>query len=601
VGAVGLARVAALLLFIAPVALADEAVKRIPIVADRDDDDVNGVADGDQALLPPSARGDLIPVDPAMVGAPLETSGDGEVRVIGGGGAPWPMTKPIPAGAFLQGVRAGEVRIKARGKLVAIADVLGIDFIESNGQGASVDPVKSHASLERTPPAREGDAKDPDALRIRIAIPAGAPDPSSVGVESASSAGNAMDTLAQAAVSPAPCAPDLRGVHCFVTAPIRIVVDDVDRAHPLVVDRSVRGEVGGALVARIGRANQSIRVQGPRATSAGAIPRLRVAMRPFVVRMQAGGAPAIGGNETGAIAAVRAELAVASATWGQCGVTFGDVQSLEVKVVDPPPSHLLSLGDDVGLPAAGGDLRFKIDEKPVSVSVPRGAPLDRVAMLLSLAIAKAGFVPVLSSNPRIPPGTAGSVDVSVRRRDGALATLAVIPSTPLSTDPVLSVRIGAVDLSDGLLHFGDIDSMAGTLEERTLVKAFDDGNPLSIEIVIIPFFSGSGRIGESFIGTDSPSMRNVILMDRAGVRARRSSLTLAHELGHVLLNAPDHPDDYGIDTPTLLMDSDASDASAFGPRRLTEAECARVLREAGPNARVPLLSKWPLTPLKTSR
>src|SRR5207302_10342446 len=140
-----------------------------------------------------------------------------------------------------------------------------------------------------TPPAREGDAKDPDALRIRIAVPAGASDPSAVAVESASSAGNPMDTLAQAAVVPAPCAPDLRGVHCFITAPIRIVVDDVDRAQPLVIDRSVRGEVGGALVARVGKANQSIRVEGPRSTSASPIPRLRVAMRPFVVRMTPGG------------------------------------------------------------------------------------------------------------------------------------------------------------------------------------------------------------------------------------------------------------------------------------------------------------------------
>jgi hypothetical protein len=587
---------------LAPSVWADDAPpKRIALVADRDDDDVNGVADADQGLLPPSARGDLVPIDPAMVGAEIETSGDGELRVIAGGGGPWPAKKPIPAGAFLQGVRAGEVRIKARGRWIAVADVIGIDFIESNGQGAPVDAVKSQASLERTPPAREGDGKDPDALRLRVAVPAGVADPTSLVVESSSSAGNAVDTLAQGAVSPAPCAPDLRGVHCFVTAPIRIVVDDVDRTHPLVVDRSVRGEVGGALVGRLGKANQSIRVQGPRATSAGPIPRLRATLRPFVVRMTAGGAPAIGGNETGAIAAVRAELAVASATWGQCGVSFGDVQGLDVHVVDPPPPHLIALGDDVGLPASGGEIRLRADDKPINVSVPHGATLDRVAMLVSLAVSHAGFTPVISSNPRISPGTAGSVDVSVHRRDGSLATLSVVPGAVLSTDSALSVRIGAVDLSDGLLHFGDIDSMAGTLEERTLVKAIDDGNPLSIEVVIIPFFSGAGRIGESFIGTDSPSMRNVILMDRAGVRARRSSLTLAHELGHVLLNAPDHPDDYGIDTPTLLMDSDASDASAFGPRRLTEIECARVVREAGPNARVPLLAKWPLGPLRSVR
>ena len=75
------------------------------------------------------------------------------------------------------------------------------------------------------------------------------------------------------------------------------------------------------------------------------------------------------------------------------------------------------------------------------------------------------------------------------------------------------------------------------------------------------------------------------------------SATLAHEIGHVLMNAPGHPDDYGIDTPTRLMDSDGADASPFGPRRLTVEECVRAIEEAGPKARVPLLAPWPLTPL----
>lgn len=597
----GLARLGALAVVAALAAgsaAADDAPRRIVLVADRDDDDVDGVADGDEALVPPAARADLVPVDPSMVGAPLEQEGDGEVRVIGGGGGPLPPRAVVPAGALLQGVRAGGVRLKARGRTVAAADVVGVEFLAADGR-ARVDPVRSHASIERTPPAREADAEDPDALRVRLALPAGLADPASVAVESWSSAGNAMDTLPRVPVAPAPCAPELRGVHCLVTPPIRIVVDDVDRTHPLVADRSVRGEVGGALVARTTRAKQSIRVEGPRATSAGPIPRLRAAMRPLVVRMTPGGAPAIGGTDAGAMAAVRAELAAAAAAWGQCGVTFGDVQSLEVRIVDPPPPHLVSLGDDVGLPAAGGEVRLRADDKPVVAAIPAGASLVRAAAALSLALARAGFAPVVSDNPRIAAGAAGSVDISVRRRDGALAALAPLENAPLSTDPVLSVRIGAVDLADGLVHFGDVDSMAGTLEERTLVKAFDDGNPASIEVVIIPFFSGAGRIGESFIGADSPSMRNVILMDRAGVRARRSSLTLAHELGHVLLDAADHPDDYGVDTPTLLMDSDASDASAFGPRRLTEAECARMMRQSGPAGRAPLLSRWPLGPLRS--
>jgi hypothetical protein len=65
----------------------------------------------------------------------------------------------------------------------------------------------------------------------------------------------------------------------------------------------------------------------------------------------------------------------------------------------------------------------------------------------------------------------------------------------------------------------------------------------------------------------------------------------------VLLDIPGHPDDYGVDTPTRLMDADAADASPFGPRRLTLAECARVVRESGPAARAPILRDWPLSPL----
>jgi hypothetical protein len=93
-------------------------------------------------------------------------------------------------------------------------------------------------------------------------------------------------------------------------------------------------------------------------------------------------------------------------------------------------------------------------------------------------------------------------------------------------------------------------------------------------------------------------VRNVVLLDRAGIRARKSSLTLAHELGHVLLDVPGHPDDYGVDTPSQLMDSDASDASPFGPRRLTIDECVRVVRQSGPRGRMPLLDEWKLFPIR---
>ena len=113
----------------------------------------------------------------------------------------------------------------------------------------------------------------------------------------------------------------------------------------------------------------------------------------------------------------------------------------------------------------------------------------------------------------------------------------------------------------------------------------------------MPYFLGGGRVGESFIFGDGSSVKNVIIVDRSGVRARRSSHVVAHELGHVLLDVPGHPDDFGRDTPSLLMDSDASDASVYGPRRVTDEECARVRAEAGPHAKVPMLEPWPFEPV----
>jgi hypothetical protein len=438
-------------------------------------------------------------------------------------------------------------------------------------------------------------------LRVVLAVPddgSGLDGDKTIAVESVSSLGTRLDVVPRLPLAPAPCAQPYPGVRCWASPPLRLVIDDVDRSHPLVADRSIKAELGGAIVLRdAGRKAQMIRVLGPRTSPVGPIGRLLATLRPFVVRVTTGGAPAIGGTDAGAVDALRTELSAASAIWGQCGVTFGDARSIDVRTVDPPPSHLVAIGDDLGVAASGGEIRLRVEGKTLSVSTSPGESTDRVASDLARQVEKSGLVAVVSPNARIGPGLSPSVDVSVRRKDGALCAVDTVPGVPLSTDPTLSVRIGSVDLSDGLQHFTDMDAMAGTLEERTLLKAFDDGDPRSIEVVVVPLFAGGGRIGESFIGSDLSSVRNVVLLDRAGIRARKSSLTLAHELGHVLMDLPGHPDDYGVDTPTQLMDSDAADASPFGPRRITLDECARVVRQAGPAARVPLLTEWPITPL----
>ncbi len=579
------------------------------LAADRDDDDADGVPDGEQAVLPPAARTDLVALDRAFVGATLHpTAGADRVRVIVDG-KPIAWSVPVPAGAMIQGVTPGTASIAvSRGpaQSALVVRVLGVSM--RDGERKRVDLARGHASLERTPPARVvggADARydDPDALRVVLEIPdlleAIAPTTDTL-VASVSVTGETIDVL-RVPLSPIPC-PDpssaAAGVACSASAPLRFVIDEVDQKHPLVRDRSLRADVGGAIaVVRGGRKLQAIRVLGPRATSAGPIGRLRAALRPVILRVAPGGGPSIGGSDAGAIALVRGELALGSAIWGQCGVTFGP--SPEVRIVDPPPPHLLALGDGLGLPATGGELRFRVEGHETAIPLARGATASAVADAVARAVEHLGLVAVVSPNARIAPGAGGSVDVSVRRRDGRLA--AFEPSAagaPLSSDATFTAEIGSVDLSDGLQHFGDMDSVAGTTEERALLKAIDDGDPRTIDVVVVPLFAGGGRIGESFIASDLSSLRNALILDRAGIRARRSSLTLAHELGHVLMDLPGHPDDYGVDTPTLLMDSDGSDSSPFGPRRLTLEECARVVRQAGPSARVPLLVDWPISPIR---
>lgn len=586
-------------------AFAADAPQTIVLMADTDDDDVDGRPDSEERLLPVSGRADLVFIEPSLDHAMLHvTGGTGKVRMWTGSrltDIAGPAGGRVVLGSAWQGVAPGRVEVDAvlkngRPKKIVL-EIRGV--VMRDVAGVTVDLTHSHASLERMPPAPTS-LGDTDALRAVLEVPDGA-EAIDATVESYGASGVKMDALANVALAPTTCPVEMTGIHCLETAPLRFVVDDIDRAHPLVVDRSLRAEVGGAIVVRSGGRKQAIRVLGPRESDVGPIGRYRLHVRTFVLRATHGGAPAIGGNDAGAIAMLRSELALASATWGQCGVSFGVASKLDVDVVDPPPRHLVSIGDDLGLPASGGRIRFRVDGKPIDVTVARGASVERVAHAVAAAITHVGFVVTKSSNARILPGATGSIDLSVRRLSGTLASVDAVKTRhgelPLTTDATLSVRVGAVDPADGIEHFGDMDSMAGTLEERTLIKALDDGDPTTVELVVVPYFSGSGRIGESFITGESPSMRNVVLLDRGGIRARRSSFTLAHELGHVLLEAPGHPDDYAVDTPTLLMDSDASDSSPFGPRRLTLAECARMIRQSGPRSPTPLLKPWPLTPL----
>ncbi len=566
----------------------------IVLYADLDDDDNDGRPDHLAQKLTGRVRaavkrlggelGDLLQVD-------------GEAARLFSGDQPLLGKSARGKSLGLQGVSVGESKLKfANGELsVQVLELRAYDT-----KGHPVDLARSHASISRVVPSllveehAGGGSDDPDALYWMVM---GNPSflPERLSLISTGAAGNELDSLSKVPLVPVSCPQGLPEHQCRRTPAIRAVGDPVDRQHPAIRATSLLAEVGGRIAVRIDEADAvSIRVGGPRQTALGPIERMRATVRTHVVRAAAGGTPPVGGDDAGAKALLAEELAIASGLWGQCGVHFGLPSELEIRVVDPPPPFMLAIGCDLGLPASGGALKFRANGVPIEVATHAGEPPSTVARRAVSALSAAGFSAVLSANAKIARGAQRTVDVLVYDAKGKHASLSRPHEGGLSTDPTLSVCLGEVDLADGLTHFSDYDAAAGTVEERALIKAFDDGDPTTIELFVIPSFAHSGRIGESFIYADGASVRNAVIVDRAGIRAGARSHTLAHEIGHILLDMPGHPDDYGVDMPSTLMDADAADATIFGPRRLSVAECERALRQSGPGTPAPLLSPWPL-------
>ena len=466
--------------------------------------------------------------------------------------------------------------------------------IARSGAGQWLEPGRDHVAISRELPGVEGDANEAEALQLVFVGFSGAP--SDVHVQTLRSNGSPLDTLADAALSVAPCPVGSAPGPCWSTRPLRLTPDRLDRESRVAHHRSLEAELGGLLrVDAAGAPLGAWPVGAPHSPLFLGFDRLSVQLRVRVLRLAPGGAPSLGTDPESALRLARNEVSAAGRLWAQCGIDLQGPRGLDVQLVDPPASQLIAVGCDAGLPASGGQISLRAAGRRVRVVSRAGDSPGVVAERLARALRALGLRARLSPNPRMNSGASGSVDVLVQSARGGVANLSSDsdPAFPLSTDASLSVCLGEVDLGNGLSHFVENDASAGTVEERSLIKAFDDGDPSTIEVFIVPSFDQSGRIGESFIDEPGAAIQNTVIIDRSALRAGPRSNALAHELGHILLDMPGHPDDYGVDQASSLMDSDASDASAFGPRRLSLADCERALRQSGPAAKIPLLVAWP--------
>ncbi len=445
--------------------------------------------------------------------------------------------------------------------------------------------VQAAASFSRTLPVELGEVPGPD-LDARRFLLIGSPDTMLDALEALSLAPDdrPLDVLlnlpTQAATCPDGVAPELV---CRVTPALRLVTDALDRNHPALKRRSLRAQLGGKLrLSAAGRVLVELPILGPVA------PPMRVTLRAFVLRARAGGEPALGGTDAAARVAVRRELAVASDLWGQCGLQL-QAETTRVEVADPPRGQLLAVGCGFAQPASGGWLRLQSGSKTVALQTHAGESPVAIALRLADALAIAGQAPPVFENQRTAADALPSADIWL----GPNRNWRAPDGESLSSDASLPICLGSVDLGDGLAHFRDGDAFAGTFEERALLRAFDDGDPRTVELLVVPRFTSSQRIGESFIVSAGSSLSSAVIIDRSAVRAGARSFALAHELGHVLLAMPGHPDDFGVDQSWSLMDADVADATVFGPRRLSLADCARAVTQSGPRALVPILQLPP--------
>jgi hypothetical protein len=481
--------------------------------------------------------------------------------------------------------------------------------------GAQLEPRNTRVSISRGLPGdlatltrNPRESLDAQSVRFVICGPAGGRGlPKTIGIRTTRRSGDVLAVLHDLPLSLVPRADAPRQQNTCVRSPlIRVTADAQDASYAPARDRSLEGELGGYLDV-LGPAGVlfSVLVGGPRELEQvrdkatqdrrGDEPGtgiLQARLRARIVRTFPGGVPPFGRDDSEAVALLRHEIHGANQLWGQCGITFGDERSLDVAVIDPPAPYLVAIGCGFGVSAAGGHVHFLVDGRLLSVETRPGDVPRVVALRVARAAERLGFRTEVQTNPRMQASALSSFDLEFRGPGGRWATVSPAPGRQVSTDATLGVCIGAVDLANGLDHFTNVSSMTGTLEERTLLRAVIDDDISTIDVVVVEAFSRLGRIGESFIASEAGNLGNIVVLNRAAFRVGARSYALAHELGHIFLDRPGHPDDYGVDTPWNLMDSDAVDGTIFGPKHLTIDDCGRAVAQSGQQAIGTLLTPW---------
>lgn len=434
-----------------------------------------------------------------------------------------------------------------------------------------------------------GGSRAPEDVRVQVDDPHAGADAHAI-LESRTASGILRSRLKVPLARAAPGEP-LRSPY------VRLVADDVDTHARGAESRTLRVALRDVVSVRYSSGNRTLERSlhvGLSGNHDDADSARRAKLVVHILRVDAeDGRPVIGQDDTSALLLMRQQLIAANEIWLQCNLSFGDPAEVAMDIVPPPSATLLAIANEDGLPArGGGELRFRVEGQAIGpIPTRAGASPATTAQAIADALSKHGFYAKVSENLATRSGAGPGADVLVRRKNGAFVTITPDAGRPLSTDARQSLMIGGVDLGDGLQEFDNTTAQVGSIEERTLLKALSDDDPQSIDIFVVNQFTAATRQGEAFIADPAGPITNTVVIDRNGLRHAPLAWTLAHELGHVLMNDPLHPDNVGPDRPWLLMDADSGRGTVDGPKRLRAADCQR-MRETARRARFPLLSAF---------